>query len=65
MSNNCSAKYSVTGLPGCQTNVYREGGICFFRSDSLLKDAKQWHLRRKRRFADLVEEDGAAARLFE
>jgi hypothetical protein len=32
---------------------------------ALLKDAKQWRLRRKRRFADLVEEDGPAARLFE
>src|SRR5262245_57004250 len=32
---------------------------------ALLKDAKQPYLRRERRFADLVEKDGAAARLLE
>src|SRR5262249_11923151 len=32
---------------------------------AFLKDAKQPHLGRKRRFADLVEEDGPAVCLFE
>jgi hypothetical protein len=30
-----------------------------------LKDAEQWRLSRKMRFANFVEEDGPAARLFE
>src|SRR5215467_2117061 len=41
----------------------------FVRADgayfALLKDAKQPYLRRKRRFADLVEKDCAAVRLLE
>src|SRR5215475_5762288 len=41
----------------------------FMRADGayfpLLNNAKQPHLRRKRRFADLIEKDATASRLFE